>query len=163
MYFIIYFCFEVTYCIVKWKQCKFVCVCVCVFVYIFFFYRQVNSEAAVNCVQVKANRCSGQKAVKKKENFWKTDWSFRWFGYVVGVGNVWYFCNWPRSFGVVSVRRAATEWSGQRPSQKAQFKGRSEYFNLKNCFLVSESIEIFLQRTGYSIRKFGLSAAHNFR
>jgi hypothetical protein len=35
---------------------------------VFLFYRRVKSAAAVNWVLVKVNRCSGLKAVKKKEN-----------------------------------------------------------------------------------------------
>ena len=37
-------------------------------IYISSFYRHVNPEATANCVLVNANRCSGLKVMKKKEN-----------------------------------------------------------------------------------------------
>jgi hypothetical protein len=46
---------------------------VCEVTHILSFYRRVKSEAAVNWVLVKVNRCSGLKAVKKKENRWTAD------------------------------------------------------------------------------------------
>jgi len=47
-----------------------VCVCVCIYIHThtLISYRRVKSDAAVNWILVKANRCSGLKVVKNKES-----------------------------------------------------------------------------------------------
>jgi len=95
-----------------------------IYVYVYIspsFYRQVKSEAAVNCVLVKANKYS-RRCCKRKSRENKLTSFFAAFGYAVGLGNVWKFRTLPRNLGVVSVRRVARGWPVQRSSSEEQFK-----------------------------------------
>jgi hypothetical protein len=63
-------------------------------------------------------------------------------GYVVGSGNVWCCCTWYRRVGVVSIR--GWRYSGRQGRQNVT--AENEYFKLKIFVLLSQSIELLIQK-----------------
>jgi hypothetical protein len=98
------------------------------YIYIYtIFLQMVNSEAAVNWVLVKVNRCWGLKVVKKKENRGTANRSFCWLPFVklLGLEMSGASCTWSRRVGVVSVRG----WRCSGRQERQNLRGKINILN----------------------------------